>query len=531
MRLKGVLSFVILASTILAPFGSSAHDNLVGHPRDSMDHEIPMPASSDTPAEDPSFRTNWKAFFSGEPEIPEPNNNLLDFLKVRIDCRGPALQMSKYVQSYGDAGSQALESDGKSVSKNIQKLLKKMAIQVPQCFDSVARTYAVASLQLLGRKNFASSQHWWRDVDTAELPQILLGAFLSNEGRLQFLSSEWKSESPENSKIRGAYSCAHQTIYLDLSLPPLNLAATFVHEMDHLFRDLDYSGDQIKKDFLTAGVNDQAGWDAFILMDESLAIVASSFDERALQADTGEVLADRILYSKIETLTPFKFKSDQSVFSPGGALDKLFSSCKQWSTYATEQQLPDFLQKTFLQQNATTLCGNVADEAVDRNDIYRVIYDGYFSGAGAIGTDLASRLDPRLHSPDLDPLSTWIWNHMIIQHFLQYSSFANGRYSICDGNPSIQCDSFNLEPFVAALAELHAKLGTVSSACQLYMSAGVPLLGPYIGNQIGGKPSGDGVRPSGDGVRPSGDGARPSGDGVRPELDGLRPCYDLHDEI
>src|ERR1700761_672345 len=109
MLLKRILSFALLASTMLVPVGAGAHDNLQGHPRDPMDYEIPWPAASDLPAEDPSFKANWEAFFPSEPEIPEPNNNLLDFLKVRPECRDPALGMSKLVQSYGDAGSQAKE--------------------------------------------------------------------------------------------------------------------------------------------------------------------------------------------------------------------------------------------------------------------------------------------------------------------------------------------------------------------------------------------------------------------------------------
>lgn len=143
----------------------------------------------------------------------------------------------------------------KSVWEGLAKLqsaLAKVEANSPSCFQAVSLAYALRSYtyahQYVGQ-------------------EVLLLSYLLRNGRLYAVKKSdrarwggaWKISSKaqaNRSLIMGAYDCEEGKIYFDPYLPPGDLAASIIHELNHLLRDKILRSDGL--DLRTSIVADEA---------------------------------------------------------------------------------------------------------------------------------------------------------------------------------------------------------------------------------------------------------------------------------
>ena len=513
-------------------------------------------------------RADWNDVFPGTPVIPDPYTNLPDFIAADPGCEATVTEVVSTILAYGKAAGSSKKGDAEKAEKKIRQWLFPPSGQSQVCVSTAQRAYAVASIFLLDLENFDPNVQWQKysgHVLSGELEVTLAAAFLANQGKIRFLDDAWKSRSDVNSRVRGAYDCADSIIYLDPKLSPVNLAATLLHEMDHLFRDKFLDVELLRSEFnLNSNGSAVDGWSSFLLMDEALAIVQSTFQQRDLQLHQVTVPAFWPGGGRWHKVTPYQLKDDVTFFAKDGPLNQLYLSCPKWASAETSV-LPNFLQTIFLRKDAPMTCGKDALEAADREKIYESIFESYFPGAGSISPTTDENLSPTHHGMELGQLVSWVREHAIIRTPARDDD-PKTSHSLCDDLNPGTCVTYRVDQFIDALSVLKTKIASSSPACDLYQQAVASgALNHYVGTQVGARPSTDGVRPLGPKVdklpnlsqlpeqslelptRPPGtlepkpstvqtvpavpvDPAA-STDGVRPSLDSIRPCMDLQDKI
>ena len=553
----------------------------------------------------PGGQAAWNKYFLGAAIIPDPEENLEKLVNAP-DARCVPLQrkvISETIQ-YGRDAFNSKNSVTKKESDEILKSLRDLESAHDNCFDSVARAYLAISLHLLdpSNSNVGNLQNNDR-IDGHPFPTglelTLLGAALLNHKtsggsyvvefltpfrRTQESSQVWNQKTQGESEflVSAGYDCVERKILIDPYLPPLNLGATFVHELDHMFRDrvqVDETGlNKLYVDLSAAqkalnaiyGAPDtvidplDAHLSLKLAMDETLASTVSAYYQRHMEwfhdykTDITTWLTGRTNHP-----LPFVLVDDLTLFrndhkGPINEIWSLYSQVKSPTITNGEINLgPEgFLTLTFLR-------GDPFYQPTDKSlvpmpevqEIYQTIYRGYFNGASMSAADLAL-LDPSNQDSNRDPLSKWLKANRV-DRSLDMQSTAPVRPDVdwikvvaskdyetggfTSSNAVIRI-SLNLEVLFQGMDSAFSQLfdsDTLSPYCSQYLD-GLKNgeLNSYVGNSLssgfkpgetGVKPGETGVKPGETGVKPGETGVKPGETGVKPEL--FRPCLNIGPEL
>ena len=539
-------------------------------------------------------KSEWARYFPGDPLIPDPEVNL-DKLITTPDDRCKPIQRSVVVQVIA-YGRKAFDSDKSGSEKQAQatlNLLHQLEDSGNSCFDSVARTYLAATLHLLDPSNSNNGANFNNPrIDgrpqASNLQLTLLGAALVNHHRadgsavIQFLTPRrrtqgmtpvWdqKTGGGKDYLVSAGYDCTAQGILIDPYLMPLDLGATFVHEMDHLFRDrvsfvgYDFGGLAFhiaEAQALLDGVDIKKAFDnvlqdhisLHIAMDETLASVVSAFFQRHMQwfHDYKPALLPGLQFWHNEKPLPFRLSADLTLFRDGNdsPMNEIWSLLEKANPKRLGTEVNPtagfFLSQTFLRKGLTP-SSNTPDltnaPLADIRKIYQTIHQGYFGGASIDDSDFPL-LDPSVHGFYEDPFSFWLDHYLVAisddnawtipaKNNFWITEVPRNEYfgSIGPNENAVVHIIYDLDPYFQGLDFAFKQLfGTdqPSPYCAQYLQGLEDgELSSYVGNGLssGFKPGAGGVKPGAGGVKPGAGGVKPGAGGVKPEL--IRPCLNI----
>jgi hypothetical protein len=563
--------------------------------------------SSHADSAPPGGQAAWNKYFSGAAIIPDPEENLEKLIDAP-DPRCIPLQrkiISQTIQ-YGRDAYNSKASTTKKESDEILKSLRGLENTHDSCFDTVARAYLAISLHLLEPENSNVGSLLNNDrLDGHPFPNglelTMLGAALLNhknsEGsdivefltplrRTQESSQVWnqKTQGGSDFLVSAGYDCAERKILIDPYLPPLNLGATFVHELDHMFRDRVQVGETASNQIYVELLAARAALDAYssgqtvaavvdpldahlslkLAMDETLASAVSAYYQRHMEWFHDDKKSIAIwLTGRTNHPLPFVLVDDLTLFrndrkGPINEIWNLYSQVKSPEVINGEINLgpAGFLTITFLR-------GDPFFQPIDKSlvpmpevhEIYQTIYRGYFNGASMSAADLAL-LDPSNQDSNRDPLTKWLKANRV-DHSSDMNSTAPIRPDVdwikvvaskdydtggfLSANPVARI-SLNLEVLFRGMDSVFSQLfdsDTLSPYCSQYLE-GLKNgeLNSYVGNSLssgfkpgetGVKPGETGVKPGETGVKPGETGVKPGETGVKPEL--FRPCLNIGPEL
>lgn len=170
------------------------------------------------------------------------------FLWTSEECSPPAKLLLQKLLDYHQIAIRSKSAKShwakgaKAIYKEITAELTRIEEKSPACFDSVARAYAVGSVAMLESSYdqtllklasyFAYDLPGWNRA--TEYPRV---SILTPTRRKDF-GCVWTTAGQNYAyKAFGGFFCNTSTIAIDPFLPPANLAASFIHEIDHLLRD------------------------------------------------------------------------------------------------------------------------------------------------------------------------------------------------------------------------------------------------------------------------------------------------------
>ncbi|MBX9766929.1 MAG: hypothetical protein K2X47_06630 [Bdellovibrionales bacterium] len=170
------------------------------------------------------------------------------FLWMSEECAPPAQKLLGQLLNYHQMAIRSTKptsswaKKAKLIYEEIYLELLRLETETPQCFDSVARAYAVGAVAMLESSYdqallklasyFAYDLPGWNQG--TETPRI---SILSSARRPKMGCGWAKPGQKYAFKSFGGYFCKNSVIAIDPFLPPSNLAASFIHEIDHLLRD------------------------------------------------------------------------------------------------------------------------------------------------------------------------------------------------------------------------------------------------------------------------------------------------------
>jgi hypothetical protein len=228
--------------------------------------------------------------FSGDKAKCDENKSECE--QIRSLCVPFAQEVVRRLQNYGDLFHRKFAEGGMS-KLDISTLADQAHEVSPVCREATLRTYLVGSVLLYKKFNgIAGTMRFPSDY-------WLKAALLNNIGKVEILTARareayggiWnkKVTGKDIYKVLGGYDCLSSKIYIDVSLAPYDLGATFIHEFDHLERDkltgrnlqtqpghaqgdlyIDRNGD------LSSRSGQQIYWPAFILQEETLSVLLAA---------------------------------------------------------------------------------------------------------------------------------------------------------------------------------------------------------------------------------------------------------------
>ena len=511
------------------------------------------------------------------------------FLRIPKKCNDAVTRMTTTVQTYILRWEQgiAITERENHIKEDLEEEVKRIKARLDElyrsdlakdCFEPAAMAYILKSLGALGSQKVNSFQ--------TESYRLLL-AFLYNHGYLEILTPGkrcnagglWnRKKEPENETLDsdfimyGAYICQNSVISIDPFQAPFDLAASLLHELDHLFRDkyseLYQSGnsedDSLKKSFFDLG------------LDEYLAsTVGATFQiVKTLQNQPLWKLAEG---DSIQSILP---NNDLTKFDPNfgeGQITALGLFKAFWGeggllseTSARLSSLSDsyflaFLSsdpKKSLKSKGISVTSDFSNKISHmRENIFHKIADAYQLDS----TELLNHSKEALNKNGLKNSPLLLWNKYVIANLAGEENYQLDsasphqlwvQYAFWDlfrrlqAEKTASCNGF--EKLMAAKSgDIQSYLGatrhysrddtqehlcrnatyydkTDSPACD---SPGYscPYRQPFllhVDSKLEGasvRPEGSSVRPEGSSVRPEGSGVRPEGASVRPEGSGVRP--------
>jgi len=192
----------------------------------------------------------WRKFFPGEEHEPNLKENLESYIQYdRRSCQSTVSGVLALLWQYGDAAA-ASSPRAPEIRSRLVSLIWSNGESGP-CFRPALEAYLAGSVFLLHPGN--SNPNYLKGIPEGSRGSFNVGLTLSavafmNIGKIQFLTPLYRHSAldggawvagendPTGYRFTGAFDCETGMIFIDPSLPPYDLAATYVHELDHTFR-------------------------------------------------------------------------------------------------------------------------------------------------------------------------------------------------------------------------------------------------------------------------------------------------------
>jgi len=511
-----------------------------------------------------SFADSWASLYPGVPHIPNLLRDSDDLLIYdRPMCGSFVKDEITLLNQYNHDAAASKTGQGK---RDYQSLLENFLNNPSrsQCHDTFLRVYVLHSVYMLDPSS-TNAKGWFmeenstgtnnsvkplglsksQDYPTFEsFPLVMITAAILNRNWVQFIQTPMKAKGRE---IIGIYQCSETQILLDPNLRPFDLAATFLHELTHLFFDKKVGSDILDAEFTENGKID---WHAFLLEDEAIAISYTAYLERYMSKDARkhmELQSDQLFDINLN-LWPYQIEGDLNLFSRHGPISKVVNFTGFVDAESMEAILFGclncLLDDQFGSNNPYAIHTNV-DPATRRIDLglYKFrpilinrINQPYFSGL-PVEQDEFNILTR--HRQELFPLLEFLRHHWfrvlpteVVKRFQQtgYSFSYSGKVPYFVNGQEV--NSISIQGMDSLLSDLEDFLKTSagsSPVCDRYRKAVKNgELSEYLGTQLDEE---DGTpQPGGAGVRGSGP-VQPGGAGVRGSLKTAKPCVSFRKDL
>ncbi len=319
----------------------------------SMDTQLVFPSQ---------YSDVWSRFFGNLAAIPRPTydeGRLFAFFKEAGQCWSQAVDLVYYQMppyrrliaefdgsDLTDSRRQELQRELRKVGDGFVKRLQEIYLDPNEkpCFSIVAKTYLIESISTLLIRNVRNQRSHSQDVfsghEMAVLSLFLLNAF---SDKIHVLTPEVRNRSicpfqkrinvsdHEQYAILAGYNCETAEIYFDPFQSPLNLAAIFIHEVDHLLRDK------------LGPVNSSEDLTQYILLDETLAALSAAYYQKAMSTFSHGEFLDSQSNQRIQSES-----ANLALFRGNGIFSRLFDML---SANSGAKNLSEFLSALFFQRS------------------------------------------------------------------------------------------------------------------------------------------------------------------------------------
>ncbi len=376
------------------------------------------------------------------------------------------------------------------------------------CFSFAAKAYLLESISTLLIRNIRSQpfgqNRKFSGQELAMLSIFILNAFpdkvhvLTPDARMRSSCPFQKTimtKGKEQYAILAGYNCRKSEVFIDPFQTPLNLAAVFFHELDHLLRDK--LGPQNPFSDLTS----------YILLDESLAAVTAAYYQKTLGSFSH---GDYIDQKSPRRISPED--AGFSLFEKNGVFSNLYD---QNQSNLISRGLLGFLTALFFESNRPEFASEAARTII--NEISNVYFDRDVTSAELISLapEVVLRWSRKSDHANQEALFSPLG---ILERQLELviSDQARGLMEFDLNNTVALVDSVNGQKYTTNLANILDLLqlieekinGPASQACEIFEQASQSHDGlrGYLGKSPNDscKPNGHGVIPNGHNVIPSG---------------------------
>ena len=391
-------------------------------------------SASSAPVEtETQFQEQWAKYFAGAPQIPDLTRHLGDLLVFdREKCGQTVNSVLDHLNEYRTELVHSNSGQATKLHEQIQNILSNAS---GTCGDSAYRAYAVGSLRLLDPFSFNLIINTEVDPSLREQTSyagvVLLGVMLANRDYLEF----WTHPEREgDNDLLGAYDCARTKISLDPKMRPVDLAATFVHELNHLFLDKFIQ----KKDIQFTTANGDIDWERFFLADEELAITHSAFLQKELSlTEHPSIRIGKHYELPLSLAHPYHVDGDLSLYQSGGPIEKLVKLTRlsdMIDVGEPETAAYNFLIGTIVSPGGGDT-GNTGFKEVNlcwklKNPVQKIrstVFSAYFPGEPALEPPADRDHGFQDDSIALAQFPTWILNHSKVESIAFNNQNQNGK--------------------------------------------------------------------------------------------------------
>lgn len=174
-----------------------------------------------------------------------------------IDCREELQDISLAVERFYSTLNNTQKSENEKNRSYLKTRLESLINSKNKCAEAASLTYLVSLIQGTELTN-REGNHRLQLLAVLLLQKKKLHFITSNQRQElahKYNNSIWTKQRGDAYTMYGAYDCNGSNIYIDIGLSPFDVIATFVHELDHLFRDrLDDVKDEPLAEELTAAI-------------------------------------------------------------------------------------------------------------------------------------------------------------------------------------------------------------------------------------------------------------------------------------
>lgn len=422
-----------------------------------------------------------------------------------MDCSAKQVEISELVRSYYEVASLS-KSPGSEPAEAARKIYNKIRANLKEiesssgedsdCFHDVAQRYILDSVALLE----APDENIYGTIGTLVFKKTnnvqsrakIRQFSLLTETRRKGLGCSWLAPGHiHDFKVYGGSFCEKPQVLIDPYLPPINLAATFIHEIDHLLRDR-----------TSVSPDSWEGLRHWVAYDEILSSIVGGYYQIRLSHDGIWVKNPN---GKASSKKRFDLAFDNTLFRENGRLEQMYLNSK-----SAERKNPLWFlaSKGFLP--CSPFAGRRTKESEKIREIFGDLYGQYFA--------TSKHFDPGL--PFLPFFPTSDWKSKCLELVPAMAAFSRS-------GPSGWSLMSRSERVMTVFNRLERGWTGPSKSCQFFLAAIVPFapgLGPWgdlsglasffpgpLKDYVGACDQGTAskFRPGNEGVRTGNEGGRP----------------------
>lgn len=421
--------------------------------------------------------------------------------------------------------SSTSSADVMKANSALKRRIQDIAASNSDCRFPALSTYLLGSTYLL-----TSGLHDRLNTGDRRVPVSMAWAYFTlaalNQKVVIFADgrpSDVKGRDKKFHRILGSYHCKSVTVRIDPVQSPLDLGATMIHELSHLFADrfdVDETGFRDSPQLLPEK----------LLVEETQAALLAGYVQRSFFSERlSPQLRDEPL-------------GDLSFFERGGALDRLAQKSREEVKsilYGPSLYAPNLIGRKALCMEYDSDDGNVRPEIREftrrlLDKIYRPYFGESFDSAKLRrleGQRRDSDFNCALPYLDAHYLPYIEWWSSAQDHVLKY--VASSKYHFFTG--WLWAYVSGTWKHLDVILDAEPALGTKgpSQTCLTFSKkVRQQKLRGYLGEKTPSQqPGTDGTRPGTDGMRPGVDGMRPGTDGMRPDTDAGKLCIQIGDQL